>query len=78
MFGLVYMQLKENSRAEESFERALRLSPNDADINHNYGWFLCQTRTRAGVDQVFPAGDPQPAVRDAGALVLRGRRLHCD
>ncbi len=43
MFGLVYMQLKETSRAEESFERALRLSPNDADINHNYGWFLCQT-----------------------------------
>ncbi|HKX39268.1 MAG TPA: type IV pilus biogenesis/stability protein PilW [Burkholderiales bacterium] len=43
MFGLVYMQLKENSRADESFERALRLSPNDADINHNYGWFLCQT-----------------------------------
>jgi type IV pilus assembly protein PilF len=43
MFGLVYMQLKERSRAEESFERALRLSPNDADINHNYGWFLCQT-----------------------------------
>lgn len=43
MFGLVYMQLKENDRAEESFERALRLSPNDADINHNYGWFLCQT-----------------------------------
>jgi type IV pilus assembly protein PilF len=43
MFGLVYMQLKENTRADESFERALRLSPNDADINHNYGWFLCQT-----------------------------------
>lgn len=43
MYGLVYMQLKENGRAEESFERALRLSPNDADINHNYGWFLCQT-----------------------------------
>ena len=43
MFGLVYMQLKEHDRAEASFERALRLSPNDADINHNYGWFLCQT-----------------------------------
>jgi type IV pilus assembly protein PilF len=43
MVGLVYMQLKENNRAAESFERALRLSPNDADINHNYGWFLCQT-----------------------------------
>ncbi len=44
MFGLVYMQMKDNGRAEDSFERALRLSPNDADINHNYGWFLCQTQ----------------------------------
>lgn len=43
MFGLVYMRLSDNARAEESFERALRLAPNDADINHNYGWFLCQT-----------------------------------
>ena len=43
MLGLVYMELKENSRAEESFERGLRLSPDDSDINHNYGWFLCQT-----------------------------------
>ncbi|MCD6044182.1 MAG: pilF, partial [Burkholderiales bacterium] len=44
MFGLVYMQMKDNGRAEDSFERALRLSPNDADINHNYGWFLCQSK----------------------------------
>ena len=43
MYGLVYMQMKDQTRAEASFERALRLSPNDADINHNYGWFLCQT-----------------------------------
>jgi len=44
MFGLVYMELRENQLAEQSFERALSLAPNDADINHNYGWFLCQTR----------------------------------
>jgi type IV pilus assembly protein PilF len=43
MYGLVYMQMKDQTRAEASFERALRLSPNDADINHNYGWFLCQS-----------------------------------
>ena len=43
MFGLVYMELRENKLAEQSFERALRLAPNDPDINHNYGWFLCQT-----------------------------------
>jgi type IV pilus assembly protein PilF len=43
MFGVVYMELKENQLAETSFERALRLSPNDPDINHNFGWFLCNT-----------------------------------
>jgi type IV pilus assembly protein PilF len=43
MFGMVYMELKENALAEENFERALRLSPNEPDINHNFGWFLCQT-----------------------------------
>ena len=43
MLGLVYMELKENQLAETSFERALRLSPNDPDINHNYGWFMCNS-----------------------------------
>ena len=43
MLGLVYMDLRENVLAQQSFERALRFAPNDADINHNYGWFLCRT-----------------------------------
>jgi len=43
MLGLVYMELKENPLAEASFERALRLSPGDPDINHNYGSFLCNS-----------------------------------
>jgi type IV pilus assembly protein PilF len=60
MFGLVYMQLKENKRAEESFERALRLSPNDADINHNYGWFLCQTGREPASIKYFLAAIRNP------------------
>jgi len=43
LFGLVYMELREQRLAQDNFERALRLSPNDPDINHNYGRFLCQT-----------------------------------
>ena len=42
LLGLVYMELKDARQAESNFERGLRLSPNDADLNHNYGWFLCQ------------------------------------
>ena len=43
VLGLVHMDLHENDVAQRHFERALALSPNDPDINNNYGWFLCQT-----------------------------------
>jgi type IV pilus assembly protein PilF len=44
MFGLLYMELRENQLAEQSFQRGLGLEPQDPDLNHNYGWFLCQTQ----------------------------------
>ena len=44
LLGLVYMDLREESQAAQSFERALSLAPNDGEINHNYGVFLCQTK----------------------------------
>jgi len=47
LFGLVYMELRETKLAQENFERGLRLSPTDPDINHNYGWFLCQSGREA-------------------------------
>lgn len=40
--GLIYMRLNDNKLAEESFRRALALSPQDSSALHNYGWFLCQ------------------------------------
>jgi type IV pilus assembly protein PilF len=43
MLGLVYMELGDRARADESFQRGLRLAPNDAELNNNYGWFLCQS-----------------------------------
>jgi type IV pilus assembly protein PilF len=46
LLGLVHMELKETREAQSSFERGLRLSPNDPDINHNFGWFLCNQSGR--------------------------------
>jgi type IV pilus assembly protein PilF len=40
--GLIYQSLGDDRLAEESYKRALQLSPNDPDTMHNYGWFLCQ------------------------------------
>lgn len=41
IYGLVYAVLGENTKAEESFRRALQLAPNDSDVRHNWGWYLC-------------------------------------
>jgi type IV pilus assembly protein PilF len=41
--GLVQLELKEVAAAESSFQRGLRIAPQDPDLNHNYGWFLCQS-----------------------------------
>ena len=44
MLGLIYMDLQEDARAEDNFERALKIVGNDPDIHNNYGWFLCQRK----------------------------------
>lgn len=40
--GLIYQSLGDDRLAEESYKRALQMSPGDPDVKHNYGWFLCQ------------------------------------
>jgi type IV pilus assembly protein PilF len=40
--GLIYMRLNDLRQAEESFRRAASLNPRDANVQHNYGWLLCQ------------------------------------
>lgn len=44
VMGLVYMELREDVTAQQSFERALRINSLDSDTNNNYGWFLCQRK----------------------------------
>ncbi|MFT3804392.1 MAG: type IV pilus biogenesis/stability protein PilW [Burkholderiaceae bacterium] len=78
MQGLVYMDLGERDKADESFAQAMRLAPNDPDLNNNYGWYLCQT------DRIGPALErftialrdplyrtPALALRNAGLCTLK-------
>ncbi|WP_373747195.1 type IV pilus biogenesis/stability protein PilW [Neisseria dentiae] len=44
----IYQYLKVNDKAQESFQKALSIKPNSAEINNNYGWFLCSTQNRPG------------------------------
>lgn len=40
--GLIYMDMGEAALADDNFQRALKLAPNNPDIANNYGWFLCK------------------------------------
>ncbi len=44
VLGLIYMELRDDKQAEANFQRAMRSSPQDSDVNNNYGWFLCQRK----------------------------------
>lgn len=40
--GLIYMRLNDMRLAEDSFQRALSIKPNDGNVLHNLGWLQCQ------------------------------------
>ena len=41
VYGLVYTMLGEADKAEANFRRALQMAPDDSEIHHNWGAFLC-------------------------------------
>ena len=45
--GLIYIELRDDRMAEESFRQALRVNAGDSDANNNYGTFLCQRKREA-------------------------------
>lgn len=80
MQGLILMELREDAGARESFERAIRLDPNNAEVMNNYGWFLCTrneaTRgieylTRAAANPLYPT--PEKAYLSAGMCMRRAK-----
>lgn len=81
MQGLVYMELREDAAARESFESALRLSPNNPEVLNNFGWFLCLRNEgprglamvqRAANDTLYPT--PEKALLSAGLCLRRMNR----
>ncbi|MFZ9152056.1 MAG: type IV pilus biogenesis/stability protein PilW [Burkholderiales bacterium] len=76
--ALVYAALKDDRRAEESFNRSLRLVPGDPDANNNYGMFLCQRKREAeGIKYLLTAvqnplyQNPERSLVNAGVCARR-------
>jgi type IV pilus assembly protein PilF len=82
LFGMVYMDLRENQLAQQSFEKALNLAPTDPEINHSYGWFLCQTGREQEAVRYFLQAVKNPlyvtpwrSYSAAGICTMRGNHL---
>lgn len=62
--GVLYMRLNEFKLAEESFRRSLVLSPGNSDVQHNYGWMLCQQGRHPESMQMFTQALSTPSYAD--------------
>jgi len=80
--GLIYMEVHEDAQARESFNQALKLSPNNAEVLNNFGWFLClrndterglEMMHRAASDNFYPT--PEKAYLSAGLCLRRLGRM---
>ncbi|MDR0250176.1 MAG: type IV pilus biogenesis/stability protein PilW [Burkholderiales bacterium] len=76
-YGLVYSYMREDDRARSNFQRAIELDPNNPEIRHNWGWFLCtsgQAReslaefNRVALDPLYRT--PEIAFTNAGRCAL--------
>jgi len=73
LIGLIHQRANAPDLAQQSFEQALRLAsqkpatPADlAQVQHNYGWFLCQQNRWDAAQSQLTQAIAQPGYRQAG------------
>ncbi|TFW18167.1 type IV pilus biogenesis/stability protein PilW [Duganella callida] len=78
MRGLIYQQMGETALADDNFQRARKLAPNNPDLANNYGSFLCQGGRVKEALPLFDAAlsnrsyrSPASAANNAGACALK-------
>lgn len=80
LLGLIYMDLDDRAQAEANFSRALKMEPDNPEINNNYGWFLCRTgREKASIEYFLRASGnklyatPALPLQNAGVCMMQIR-----
>lgn len=60
MRGLIYMRMSDFGLADASFQKALSISPNSAEVKHNYGVMLCKQNRTSDALRMFSAAIATP------------------
>jgi type IV pilus assembly protein PilF len=64
--AIMLSEIGESREAEAEFKQALRLAPQDSDINNSYGWFLCQNSREKEAISYFVAAARNPLYETPG------------
>jgi len=64
LLALIQMRRQELDKADGSARRALELRPDDGDMQHNYGWLLCQQDRFDAAQQWLDKALQQPDYRE--------------
>lgn len=80
--ALLYERLEKPAQVDEHYRTAVRLAPDDPEINNNYAVYLCKTgRTEDGVKRFLQAarnplyGTPAAAYTNAGVCLRNAKRF---
>lgn len=80
--ALIYSQMGELTLADENYQRALKLAPNNPDLANNYGSFLCQHGKGTQGIALFESAlknpayqSPVKALLNAGSCSLKMKNL---
>ncbi len=76
--ALIYMDMGETKLAEENFQFAMKLAPNNPELSNNYGWFLCKNGRAKESISYFEAAlkirsyeSPEKALNNAGLCSIQ-------
>lgn len=74
IYGLVYAWMGENAKAEQNFQRALALAPQDSETRQNWGWYLCTTgRARESIPE-FELAIANPLYKSPDVALINAAR----
>jgi len=68
--ALVYVELHETVLAEQDFQRAQRMAPENADIANNYAWFLCRNQREKEAMEMFEKVIKNPAYKSPAKVLI--------
>lgn len=82
VLAMISVELRDDDKARAYFKQALESAPNDSDVLHNHGWFLCERgEIKGGLQQLQAAvrnplyPNPDRSMLVAGRCARKGGDL---